>query len=98
MIRFRSCGGRLLRQEGVEQEVEPATDRAVGRLARRLDRGETVGVGKEVGEGGLELHAAALVLVVREDVQLPPCVRDAGVERGELALDLIGDGARVHRR
>ena len=59
-------GGYLLWQEGVPEEVEPAPDEPVGLGARRLDRGEPVAVGEEVGQRGLELDAPALVLVGRE--------------------------------
>ena len=91
-------GGYLLREKCVPQEVEPAPDRPVGLGAGRLDRGEPVAVGEEVGQRGLELDAPALVLVGRRDVELPPGVGDSGGERSELALDLVCDGGRVRHR
>ena len=72
-------GRRLLRQEDVVEEVEPAAGRPVGALARRLDRREPLAVGEEVRERRLELDAPLLVLLVRDDVEVPPGVGDLGV-------------------
>ena len=58
------------------EEVEPAAGRAVGALARCLDRGEPVAVREKVRERRLELHAPPLVLLVRHDVEIPPGVGD----------------------
>ena len=74
-------GRDLLRQEGVAEEIEPAPDRAVRGLPRGLDRREALVVGEEVGERGLELDPATLVLLVGEDVEGPPGVGDVLVER-----------------
>ena len=78
---------RLLREEDVVEKVEPAAGRPVGALARDLDRGEPVAVGEEVRERRLELDAPLLVLLVRDDVEIPPGVADLGV-RGASSLSI----------
>ena len=88
-------GRRLLGEEDVVEQIEPATRRAFGSLARGLDRGEPLAVGEEVGERGLELDAPPLVLLVRDDVEVPPGVAHLGRERGELALDPVCNGGCV---
>ena len=69
MIRFRSPDGVCWGRKALRSRSSRRRTSAVGRFARRLDRGEAVGVGEEVGQRGLELDAAALVLLVREDVR-----------------------------
>ena len=77
------------------EQIEPAPRGAFGALARGLDRGEPLAVGEEVGERGLELDAPPLVLLVRDDVEIPPGVAHLVVERGELAFDPVCNGGCV---
>ena len=79
-------GRNLSGEEQVPEELEPPQVSAVRHGACRLDRGEPLAVGENIGERGFELDAPALVLDARNDVEIPEAVLAGRVEGGEVVV------------
>ncbi len=88
--------GYLVRDERVVEDVQLAPVEPVGTVgARRLDVAVELGVGQRVGERELRLDAAALVLLGRGDVRVPPGAGRREVERSQPRLGVLEDAGRV---
>ena len=88
--------GDLVRDERVAEDVELAPVEPLGSVGpRRLDVAIELRVGQRVGERELGLDAAALVLLGRGDVRLPPGGGRRELERAQPRLGVLEDAGRV---
>ena len=88
--------GNLVRDERVVEDVQLAPDEPLGAVGpRRLDVAVERRVGERVGQRELRFDAAALVLLGRGDVRIPPGAGRCEVERAKTRLGVLEDAGRI---